>query len=803
MIKTIRKKFLAVFLAFTMAISIIPAMTPYVNAAAGDVWTTQISGTSSKLNGVCYGGSTFVAVGDGGTILTSSDGSNWTNRTSSPASNATATEGKKLNAVCYGNGIFLAVGAEGKIMTSSDGITWTAKTSLGINILAVAYGLVGGTSTFVLTAEGGSYGYIFTSINNGDSWTVQSEVTGNGAFYNAVCYGGGLFVACGDWDVYTSDCSSRLVVSSDGEAWMDYSETSNSYQSLLGVCYGNSMFVAAGAESHIITSSDGTVWTYQGFLPGYPSLNAICFGGTTFMAVGYNGTIAASTDAASWNLKTSSTPNNLTSVCYGNNTFVAVGDIGTVITSVGVAVPTVATGDASSVTSAVATLNGSVNANGASSTVTFEYGTSTSYGSTATAAESPVTGTSATSVSCVIAGLSANTTYHYRIKAENSAGTTYSSDSTFTTSKKPAVTLMPDATDNDVDHDIVITFTHDSDFEAAISGVSYNGTALTATTDYIVGSGTITLKPGGGNAVLRTATDSKNVIVTATAYDDSGVPQTIMAGAMASLTLTAQPSPGLTSGLAFSAQPVVTLKDQYGNVCSSGVSASADVVASVSSKSGLTGSWTIGGTTTRAASSGVAAFTDLTCTLVAAGTGAINFACGTPAVDSDSFTIPKKSAVTLTPDTTDNDVDHDIVITFTHDSDFEAAISGVSYDGTALTATTDYIVGSGTITLKPDGGNAVLTTAADSRNVVVTAPGYNDSSVSQAIMAGAVASLTLTAQPSPGLTSGLVFSTQPVVTLKDQYGNVCSSGVSASADVVASVSSKSGLTGSWTIGGTT
>ncbi|HEX2944807.1 MAG TPA: S-layer homology domain-containing protein, partial [Clostridia bacterium] len=382
-------------------------------------------------------------------------------------------------------------------------------------------------------------------------------------------------------------------------------------------------------------------------------------------------------------------------------------------------------------------------------------------------------------------------------------GTPAVDSNSFTIPKKSAVTLTPDMTDNDVDHDIVINFTHDSDFETAISGVSYNGTALTATTDYIVGSGTITLKPGGGNAALTTATDNKNVVVTAAGYNDSSVSQTIMAGAVASLTLTAQPSPDSTSGLAFSTQPVVTLKDQYGNVCSSGVSASADVVASVSSKSGLTGSWTIGGMTTRAASSGVATFTDLTCTLLGTGTGAINFACGTPAIDSDSFTIPKKSAVTLTPDTMDNDVDHDIVISFTHDSDFETAISGVSYNGTALTATKDYIIGSGMITLKPGGGNAALTTATDSRNIIVTAPGYNDSSVSQTITAGAVASLTVTTQPSPDSTSGLAFSTQPVVTLKDQYGNVCSSGVSASADVVASVSSKSGLTGSWTIGGMT
>ena len=67
-----------------------------------------------------------------------------------------------------------------------------------------------------------------------------------------------------------------------------------------------------------------------------------------------------------------------------------------------------------------ATLNGTVNANGLSTTVTFEYGTTTSYGSTVTASQSPVTGNTITNVSADISGLTPDTTYHFRVKAENS-----------------------------------------------------------------------------------------------------------------------------------------------------------------------------------------------------------------------------------------------------------------------------------------------------------------------------------------------------------------------------------------------
>ena len=80
-----------------------------------------------------------------------------------------------------------------------------------------------------------------------------------------------------------------------------------------------------------------------------------------------------------------------------------------------------------------ATLNGSVNANYLSTTVSFEYGLTTSYGNSAAAFQSPISGNNSTKVSASISGLNSGTTYHFRVKAVNSLGSTYGDDLSFST----------------------------------------------------------------------------------------------------------------------------------------------------------------------------------------------------------------------------------------------------------------------------------------------------------------------------------------------------------------------------------
>ena len=97
--------------------------------------------------------------------------------------------------------------------------------------------------------------------------------------------------------------------------------------------------------------------------------------------------------------------------------------------------PTVAAREATSIESTGATLNGTVAAKGIATTYQFEYGTTTSYGTKAPATEAKA-GEGRTRIEAAqpITGLKANTLYHYRLTAKNSAGTSHTEDKTLTTS---------------------------------------------------------------------------------------------------------------------------------------------------------------------------------------------------------------------------------------------------------------------------------------------------------------------------------------------------------------------------------
>ncbi len=105
-------------------------------------------------------------------------------------------------------------------------------------------------------------------------------------------------------------------------------------------------------------------------------------------------------------------------------------------TTVGMA-PTVLTLPPLSIMAKSVRFEANINANSLLTTVTFEYGTTTDYGSSVAASESGMKDSLIHKFTAGLSELEPNTTYHFRVQAVNILGTTYGNDIAFTTN--PAI----------------------------------------------------------------------------------------------------------------------------------------------------------------------------------------------------------------------------------------------------------------------------------------------------------------------------------------------------------------------------
>jgi len=214
----------------------------------------------------------------------------------------------------------------------------------------------------------------------------------------------------------------------------------------VGTAYGNEVSFTTSAAAVVVPTLSTTVITAVTATTATSGGDITSNGGATVTASGvcWSTTVNPiatgnhTTDVAS--VTTGAFTSSITGLTANTKYYVrafATNDKGTAygdeISFTTLQLPTAITEDATLVTNTTVTLNGTVNATNLSTTVTFEYGTSISYGNTTTATPNPVTGENATSVNAGITELTPGTTYHFRVKAVSSGGISYGNDLTFTT----------------------------------------------------------------------------------------------------------------------------------------------------------------------------------------------------------------------------------------------------------------------------------------------------------------------------------------------------------------------------------
>jgi len=288
------------------------------NSGAQDTWTLQDSPTTEWLSAVIYNVQLdeFVAVGENGVVLKSSDGENWDGFSSGLASGFVG--------ITFADEQYVAVGAAGLVATSPDATVWTERpTMIGRSLSAVAYG----NGLYVAVGVSGTIQVSEDAIN----WDLTFSTTGETLL--DVIFSAGRFVACGS--------GGKILVSTNGRNWA--AAESGSDKILANIDYVDGRYLACGQLGEILTSPDASTWTHQE--SGSSELLRAAASGNQFTCVpGALNTLITSSDLMAWQPRVSGVPGTpgLADVAFGQDKFVIVGDshlnelseqVGTILTS--------------------------------------------------------------------------------------------------------------------------------------------------------------------------------------------------------------------------------------------------------------------------------------------------------------------------------------------------------------------------------------------------------------------------------------------------------------------------------------
>jgi hypothetical protein len=415
---------------------------------------------------------------DGGTLIIGGAGSG--NRYSNNTNLATFVITGGTVSYTYNGGYGIRLnGDNGANYTSNSGVTFTATQSGGALSMAG-----GGNGNFNLGDSSGTNASIYNlsggvlSTGSNNNWMIGADTAGTSV--TAFNFSGGkLLVGAGMtgaqgtgarqafvWTGGTLAAGSYTATNLTSGTAIQVSATSNTLTNAGGILApgdvgipgktavtGNYAVTSASAAFAIDLGGTTAATAFQDTASKYDNVSVTgtaALGGLLNVTL-VNGFVPSASGTFTI-LSAAAVSGSFTNVAFGSRVTTTDG-LGTFLVShVGNTVtlsafiqtgplPSATTAAATNVTGGSATLNGAVNANGNSTAVSFDYGLTTAYGTNVAGTPTPVTGTSATSVSAALSGLNPGTTYHFRVDGTSSAGAVSGADLTFTTIPgAPAIT---------------------------------------------------------------------------------------------------------------------------------------------------------------------------------------------------------------------------------------------------------------------------------------------------------------------------------------------------------------------------
>jgi hypothetical protein len=324
---------------------------------------------------VAYGNGQFVAVGDGGTVMRSTNGIDWTF--------ATVPGAPEFRFLTFDGTTWLAIALNAsayaeRLWTSPDGVNWTQQSLLGNQVFDIF--AIGDTAYAV-----GWYGGLKYSTDHGLTWqsALLPGTTSWSTYSLAAADDGTMLLTARAMD--EGGTPYALLVSTDGRTWSRSSGNADVASASEALAFGSGRFISGGSNGGIrqsatlhpnnqapaasftsapstgnarqsiyfaanATDSDGDTpiyaWDFGSettILDGFEIAPIFSFGGgyTCVLRVSDNhggltlltNTVTLTDPARTWTQRTSGTSADLMTVAASASTLVAVGANGTVLTS--------------------------------------------------------------------------------------------------------------------------------------------------------------------------------------------------------------------------------------------------------------------------------------------------------------------------------------------------------------------------------------------------------------------------------------------------------------------------------------
>ena len=305
-----------------------PGMTNFPRITM--TWTKQLAATEETLWDITFGNGKYVAVGGNGTLLISSNGTDWVMRSSGPTVtlSSIAKAGSKLVAV---GGFFPGYQRYRStiVLSENDGLMWRP---VGPTLPLPLSSVIHANGMFVASGSG----YVNVTTTNASGAVSSTQVLTNlvlkspdgkdwidgsaevDRWPSKIAQGNGSFVGTR---------GRNLLNSADGTDWkLSMVVSTNDFDSLTDIAFGNNTFVAAGRGGQVWTSPDGSTWTPQERVS--QGDGRLAFGAGLFVMISTGKGLLTSTDGKSWILR--GTAFDITGIAYapliyGNGMFVVMG----------------------------------------------------------------------------------------------------------------------------------------------------------------------------------------------------------------------------------------------------------------------------------------------------------------------------------------------------------------------------------------------------------------------------------------------------------------------------------------------